>query len=387
MHSDLLARVIQVTDGSIHIVFDQDLAILCTVENFFLLLSDINALKKKHLTEREFTADDINPDCLELEDIPGVDLLVILANGSISCYQTWLFKSFLQLFREGHMAAAITFVDTPAIETLASNSTHIDNAVPTVKETPKVASDLKIPDHYIRLSDYATQHGLTTQTVYSRIATGRMKEAVKINGHIYVDSRAVYIDGRAGRKSKTIDPAGRKYNRLRGNSYKEIQEYLEGRQLFTNAVRPYIYSYEEAKYYEKHSYREVFWNGRPILIIDIQPDYYSPLHKKTNRELILEGNSPVIPGNDTYRYHIHHVGRRPGAHSPFAIIPETDHNSPELYSVFHSAPAPKKELHGKAFEAEKAALWKKYLAEILHYGSYKKIPAFNHKRGRRGSLA
>ena len=79
---------------------------------------------------------------------------------------------------------------------------------------------------------------------------------------------------------------------------------------------------------------------------------------------MLAGKAPHIPdrNKDEYIYHIHHVGQH--ATSPFAIIPEYDHNGIGLSSVFHQGSS-NSDLHGPEFELMKRTFWKNYV--IFHY--------------------
>lgn len=258
-----------------------------------------------------------------------------------------------------------------------------DNAGSDDKTLADSTTDASPKDTFITLEEFAIKHNVKERTVKEWIYRGKIKSAhCDENKRYWLDSNEPVIDRRANRKvAERNDGTGRKSVHLKGTTYADVQKYIEERGLVTSAVRPFIRVYEEIKYYENHYYHEVQWEIGSALIIDINPDYYSKSEGKTNREIIASGGSPVVPGNEGYRYHLHHIGQKPG--SPFAIIPEYDHNSAELYSIFHQGKASKEDLHDKNFEEQKRIFWKTYIDEYDRSGSYARIQYLNPKHKRK----
>ena len=236
---------------------------------------------------------------------------------------------------------------------------------------------------HITLEEYALKHNAKIQTVKEWGKKGKITSLYRDeNKQYWIDPNETPVDFRANRTvAVRNDGTGRKCVRLQGNSYTDLQKYIEERGLVTSAVRPFIRSYEEVKYYENHNYHEVKWETGSALIIDINPDYYCKIEGKTNREIIAAGGSPVVPQNEGYKYHLHHIGQK--AESPLAIIPEYDHNSTALYSAFHRGKASSEDLHDKNYEEQKDNFWKVYIKYYDQYGSYVKIPFLNPKRKRK----
>lgn len=162
-----------------------------------------------------------------------------------------------------------------------------------------------------------------------------------------------------------------------------MKKYIIEHKLFTSAVAEYIHTFKELDYYTEHNYHEVRWNGRPALIIDVNPDYRCTRDQKTNRERMLAGEAAVVPSRnkEEYKYHIHHVGQT--VNSPYVIIPEYDHNSEDLSSVLHPR-TPIEDLHDSKFNSERKQFWRTYIAEYdRNRGGYDKIPYLNPRRKRK----
>lgn len=167
-------------------------------------------------------------------------------------------------------------------------------------------------------------------------------------------------------------------NRLAGNSYLDVQRYIRDNRLFSDQVRKYIRTYEEAKYYMDNGYREVNWFGNSALIIDIDLDYFSKKHNATNRKLIAAGRSPVVPSYEDQTFDLHHVGQKKD--SPLAIIPSGIHNGQKTYSIFHSGHSSDEDLHNTAFDLQRQKFWLVYVQQNDEYGGYHKIPYVNRKK-------
>lgn len=263
---------------------------------------------------------------------------------------------------------------------LAQEGGNISGDVILKEESINPASS---KETFITLEEFAARHNVKPRAVKEWINKEKIKSVRRDeNNQYWVKSDERVMDFRANRTvEERKDGTGRKSIHLRGATYADLQKYIEERGLVTSAVRPFIRVYEEIKYYENHYYHEVQWETGSALIIDINPDYYSKTEGKTNREIIASGGSPVVPGNEGYRFHLHHIGQKP--ESPFAIIPEYDHNCAELYSVFHQGKVSKVDLHDKCYEEQKRLFWKTYIKYYDQCGSFVKIPYLNPKKKRK----
>ena len=257
----------------------------------------------------------------------------------------------------------------------------------------------KLTPNHVRLSEYAKLYDKKVGTVRGWIKENKFKSAVKSStGLWYVDKNEMPADGRAGR---TILPneKGHKHTRWKKDmSYEEVQIYIDERNLFSKVTRPYIRTVEEARWYFNHSYHEIFFSGSASdgtlyqetlfdenkstmvgLCIDIKPEYYSVKHGKTNRQLIMAGNSPVVPNDEDRIYHLHHIGQRED--SPFAILPSDIHLGSETNAIFHLSKSTDKDLHGSEFDEQRKRFWRLYLdAYDKAKGKFNKIPFYNHKK-------
>ena len=285
-------------------------------------------------------------------------------------------------YNSGDQTELSGFFQRKDIHPVEKSKAHDKNEFPSSIAAKAAPSDEKttIPEKYCTLKEYAQIHNLNIATVRAWAYQGKFKDMIRRGKNVFVNRyEEKPTDGRAGRKMD------KKAKAPKGSSYGEVQAYIEDRNIVTEAIKPYIYHTDEARYYEKKYYHEVGkpeWE-RPALIIDVDLTYYSPATKRTNKEAILAGDSPVVPDAEVYDeetgtytkvpvFHVHHIGRRKD--SPFAIIPETDHNSKEYYAIFHAAPESDEPLHTKEFEDEKKRFWENYLRLHIKYGNFQKIP-------------
>ena len=258
----------------------------------------------------------------------------------------------------------------------------IDTAKKENTKLPKKFFGAKL----VTAEEYAKIHNKAEKTVHKRIKENRFASAVLASdGNTWMlDPNEEWTDNRQHRKSTKQSAVTFK------TSYEYLQRVILHRKYCTEAIAPYIRTSDEMKYYfTKHFYHEIYWEdvGIHALIIDIFPDYISPLFGKSNREIILKDEgSPVIPnceGTDPQkapRFNLHHIGQL--HKSPFAIIPSTDHNSKEYSSVFHDRSSGD-ETHDKAFKVKKMMFWKRYLEEYdAADGEFQDIPYLNHKKDR-----
>ncbi len=259
-------------------------------------------------------------------------------------------------------------VDAPAV----SGETDKRNVHRLVTEVPK---------GFVTSQEFALLKGVKKGRVDSWISRGALEgKTIQLpNKRIYIDSTAdIPVDGRTTRTNRKETETRRSKYSKKTASYKDTQERIQEDNIVTEVIRPYISNFKEAQYYRKNNYHEVVINGKHALIIDINPEYYCERLKKTNRQLIKAGKSPVLPDDDTQHYHLHHIGQK--KESPLAIVPANDHNSKEFYSFFHPNAACEKDIHGREFEDEKKAFWLAYLQLYDdHDQNYKKIDFLNHR--------
>ncbi len=287
---------------------------------------------------------------------------------------------------ETPLCATTEIYISPALDN-SSTETTIPYVL-TPEETPEreLTSDTssEIPPNYVSIQDFAELRDVSKPTVHDWLRKGKIpcEKYIKIpSGHVYIDADVPKpVDGRSTRfkNNPEKEPRRPKYAKSRA-SYEDTQRRIQDDNIVSDAVRQYISAFEEAQYYQQHHYHEVVLNGKPALIIDINPEYYCERLGKTNRELIQAGKSPVVPSHDDQHYHLHHIGQQ--KESPLAIIPEADHNSKKLYSALHRNTNCVSDIHGKDFEEEKKAFWLAYLDLYDTYKDFKKIP-YNNKRNR-----
>ena len=270
----------------------------------------------------------------------------------------------------------------PPIAVLKSELT-IENDENALEEIyPDETTSEKSFQQYVPFEVYGPKHGVKPDTVRAWVNRGKLKSAFKDeSGRWMVDINEKPIDLRAGR---SMNSGNRKKNigikALKRMNYKEVQRWIADRNLVTANIRQFIRSYDEMKYYEKNNYHEVLWETGPAMIIDINPDYYCKSRGKTNRQIISDGGSPLVPNNEVYKYQLHHIGQKED--SPLAIIPECDHNG-QLYNVFHQGKMSEEELHDKEFQRQKQRFWEIYIEKYDEYHSFSRIPFLNSKHKRK----
>lgn len=250
----------------------------------------------------------------------------------------------------------------------------------------------------VNVYEYAKIISKSPDTVRKYIRNNLIKTATKVGNAYMIDKndRPIDFDKRSGRKRKKTGEE-KFFRRALEGSPEEVREYIKKNNYFSDEVGKYIRTYAELEYYEKHYYHEVVFNGRHCLIIDVVPEYIVPENKVPqklknkfrnepsriyrNRDLMEAGCSPVVPQNqkDQFNFHVHHVGQRP--ESPFCTLPEYDHLSKELSTVFHQG-SYSKELHGPEFEVQKSSFWKEYIRQYDVAKEFDKIPYHSPRRAR-----
>ena len=433
-----IARVILRSDGSVHIAFRDVRSIYATPKNMMELFSDPMEFIERGSQTCEDSTFQINRDRVELNDVLGLTLATVNSDKQIICDFPELFQfMFASTFSEAEMTRNLD-MSSFELETVFSdeksyllryylefsrglktsltikkniklrdevqfeilreilNSFFVEelpNAAKTVENLSKQIESLESKtmyplrghdsDRMVSVSDYARINNVCASTVYKYIRESRLTSAVKDeNGNFLLkrDEKPVSWDRRKGRKRKRSGD-GVHYKRVSNGSADDVKEHILKQKLFTNAVAPFIHTFEELDYYAKRSYHEVIWDGRPALIIDVNPDYISQKTGKRNRDLMKEGKAPVVPdrAKEEYVFHIHHVGQH--WQSPFAIIPEYDHNGKNYSAYFHPTKA-KEDLHGPEFEAAKKTFWRCYIEKYDEAKSFRAIPYLNSKHNR-----
>lgn len=233
-----------------------------------------------------------------------------------------------------------------------------------------------IPEGFIKLATYATKYDVSLTAIHCWIKKQWISPMKDSGGHWWLDGNdtpdKVRERNQAGKRVGRRAPA-----RIKGGSFEDVQKYIRDRDLFSERIRPFIRTLEEARYYAENRYREVDWWGSSALIIDVQLDYFSRRHNSTNRDLIVAGLSPVVPSQEETVFHLHHIGQRKD--SPLAIIPEKVHNSQEMYSVFHPSPAADEDLHSAAFDLQRKQFWLTYLHMCDTHSGYRNVPSQKRK--------
>lgn len=430
-----IARVLLRPDGNVHIVFRGVRAVYATASNLKALFSDpIEFIEKGSYTCKESTIE-INRKRVELEEVLGLTLASVNSDKQIICDFPELFHYlFAAKIEKGKKEGALNmkafeletvlsdeksfllrhyleftnyFKSTPAIKTNIKLREEVQSAILREiismffeDDLPKASKAISVEETFEQIemdnllstappeidkdmltcAEYAKFIDVTPQTVLNYIHNKRLKSAKK-NEHgkwlIHKDDRPIDWNLRNGRKhKKKFD--GENYRRKSTGSAADVEEHILKMRLFTAAVAPYIHTFEELDYYIKRSYHEVEFDGKPALIVDINPDYRSSITGLTNRELMRAGKAPVVPNRDKeeYVFHLHHIGQH--TTSPLATIPEYDHNSSEFSSYFHQG-KPNAELHDASFEAEKKNFWRTFLEEYDKAIEFRLIPYKNPK--------
>lgn len=255
--------------------------------------------------------------------------------------------------------------------TLCNLPTPPDSAPPRKYYMKDHAKDDCIPSHFICTNELAKKYKVDPVFVRKLNRDGKIHGLKDNLGKYWFDPKTVIekpVDRRKLKKSGStlrgpVKPP-------RGASYEEVQRYIQENGYFSDAVRPYIRTMKELDYYLNNKYREVDWYGNIALIIEVDLGYYSEKYKATNRELIIAGESPVVPNLDV-KYDLHHIGQRKD--SPLAIIPSNIHNGHETYSIFHSGDSDDN-LHNAAFAIRKQQFWSIYVHLCDEYRRYENIP-------------
>lgn len=427
--SENLARIILRPDGNVHIVFRDARSIYATAANITELFSDpIDFIYEKGYTYKDSTFE-TNRNRVGLDEVLGLTLATVTSDKQIICEFPELFqyvfsahdkkdailnmhsyklesilpdeKSFLLRYYlefTNQMTSALTikkniklrneiqyqilreilnsfFVDTlQDVESTKDLATEISNV-----ENNMLLSNTSSDSKMVSITEYARFWNLSPEYVRTCIHDNRLSSAVRLpNTRYIIDINEKLVDLRAGRKRQSQKQSSKApYKRRISGSAAEVKQYIIDHNLFSSKVADFIHTYEELDYYTDHNYHEVCFDGQIGLIIDVNPEYVSN-DGVCNRDLMLKGQSPHIPdrNKDEFVYHVHHVGQN--ALSPFAIIPEYDHNGAKLSNIFHQG-SPNADLHGPEYNAAKMNFWRNYLKYYDQAGKYEAIEFYNHR--------
>lgn len=432
-----LARVILRSGGDVHICFRGIRSIVATPNALAELFSDpIEFIEVGSHTYKESTFE-INRSRVGMDDVLGLTLATVNCDKAIVMEFPELFSAFLAARENEELKnKPLNMKSFETLEELADEKsfllryylelTSYFKALPAIKrnirlrdevqfeiireilnaffdeELPEPAPKLELAEkidqientHVLKRetkeekkqqvspAEYAEILGTRIETIYIYLRKGLIDKAEKDeDGHWHIDRDAKPVDWdlRKGRKRK---PNGEKkhYKRPQTGSAADVAEYIRHRKLFTDALAPYIHSFQECDYYTKRSYHEVCWDGRHALIIDVNPDYISTKTGIRNRDLMAAGKAPVVPQQDKeeFVFHVHHIGQH--SSSPFAVLPSFDHNGKEMSAYFHQG-TPNTELHGPEFEAMKINFWKRFLEEYDRANNrFVEIPYLNPRQ-------
>lgn len=415
MSKHLIARIIMLPNGAVHIALLSKETVNCSRNNLLEFLSDPHEFLIRNKREIKKSTCIVNPRHRYLESIPGLTLLKAYSDNSVVCRFPKLFDALfknidndsdkpfnlkehvlgLEFSDEKHflMKFFYDFTNEPRSELVVDHALQIEpdeqneimsetfntvfNSIVlhTVEETPEpqpleptIFKTLQ-DSNLITVAEYAALHDKKESTVSGWIYNKKVPHAVKQDNKWYLPKDFNPSDGRSGRIMPKRNTKGIEKYITPADSYTELQNRLKREEAISDKLREFIRSYEELSYYKKHRYCEVCWDGKPALIIDINPDYYCERLGLTNRQIIRERNeNPVVPDRDDKKYIIHHIGQK--ANSPFAIIPEDDHAAGNQIFHLHAEPGNSEALHNASFEAQKRSFWNRYLDEYDKYGTF-----------------
>ena len=432
MSKHLISRVVLLPDGTAHIALLDRQTVACTPGNLSTLLSDPYGFIEKGQFESKTSTKTVNPEHCALEHIKGLTLLRVYSDAEIVCVFPKLFHSLfgsiesspseplnltgivtsMDLSDEKHFLMKFFFDFTnetrPDLVIQRKLGVDVDVRNEVMQETfntifmhvapeenasspdtaessaPLFPSAKKSDEIYVSMREFANMHGLSYSTVYTWVRNNKLRGVKIEGGKKWINKNAsLPEDGRTGRNMPAKSAQGIKKYRTADNGFNH-QQYICDNNIVSPELGQFISSYDEIQYYERHYYREVNWDFRRALIIDIKPDYFVSELGKTNRELILSGNSPRVPGKDNEEYHIHHIGQKND--SPFAIIPGDTHI--KCSKTFHTTISKgiklenEEDVHDAQYKVLKKAFWLRYLKEYDKTGLYDDIEhtSLRHKK-------
>lgn len=241
-------------------------------------------------------------------------------------------------------------------------------------------------DGFVLIKEYASIYNVSVELVKNTIDKDLFKKVIGKGSQIKIDiheipdviRKAIKANKDKFNKAKLSEKIESKQTSINVDLYTNLadqtQEYLLRNSNYSNNIKKYIASIEEAKFYVENGYREIEFLNRSCLIVEIDLDY---VHEgKTNRDIIKSNNSPYDHLTDTI-FHVHHIGQKED--SPFAIIPEKYHIG--NHSVFHQSRSYDVD-RSNNFLHQKRALFNEYLDYIKKYGTFDKIPTVKENNNR-----
>lgn len=437
MSKHLISRVIMLPDGTAHIALLDRQTVACTPVNLSELLSDPHGFIEKGQFNSQATTKAVNPKHNALEYIGGLTLLRIYSDAEIVCVFPKLFHSLfdsigtassdpldltdlvtsMDLSDEKHflMKFFYDFTNEPRSTLCVQRKLGVDvdirneimqEAFNTIFMQVSPDEEASVPDKddtgeslfsspieedvFVSITEFANMHGVSYNTVLKWFDKGKLRGTKIENGKKLINKNTPPPEDQ--RRNRQMPPKSaqgiQKYLTAENNYdlHAATQAYIHDNQIVSPEVAEFIRTYEEVKYYERKNYHEVNWDGRRALIIDIHPDYVCKDLGLSNRELILQGKAPRVPGKDNVEYHLHHIGQK--ADSPFAIIPGNVHLS--KFQVFHSTLSTgirredEEDLHDENFTTHKRLFWRRYLEEYNKTGYFRDIPHTNLRHKKNG---
>lgn len=304
----------------------------------------------------------------------------------------------LTVLSETYEASLVPIV-IPSEENTEDNKNNEDNAVQPSNENKEGKKYPTTPDgerlytvnEAYRLMGYKYPNGL-----YSAVEAGNVGKVTLPNsrekyyipeGEVLRKQELIKLKSKIIVKQPEMDLIEKELSEIRKYAPKTIQDKIASFSGLSSEIIKCIKTMEQYNFYLNHEYKEVHWNTRTALIVDVHPEHVSKRFGISNAELMKEGNAPVIPGTDIV-YQIHHVEQ--DANAPFAIITYIDHT--EHDGEFHKKSRPLRytrdafgnyeeikqfELHDKNFRTQSKKFWKEYNDKYAAAGSFENIEGYS----------
>ncbi len=418
------ARVVLRPDGDVHIAFDSSTSIRATARAVLELFQNpMYFMEEGCLRYVETTAELCRngQKIVPLDDVLGLDLAYMTADRQIVCDFTELFGGLFSSIGTSNMDKPLNMKDMICVAAgqslsdekafllryyLEIGSFFAEKEAPIIERHIKLRDDVMlaimkiavrsfassapqrtpkpvaISDYLAKINvppapmneedansymvgttEYGKMIGVTAQQVRNMIKEELLPARKDSKGNYIVDKRAIPKDWKK-RKHKQA-----KLDNSMG-SYESVQKLIRENKYFTAAVAPYISSMTEVHLFAQ-SHREVLWDGRPALIIDIHPNYATK-DGVTNRQRIRDGKAPISPDSpDEEPFHLHHMSKR--ADAPIAIITSEDHRKHSRF--LHQAPDDP-EMDRREFQMQRISFWATYLRKYDE-GGYDAIAYLN----------
>lgn len=435
----MIARVILRSDGNVYICFEGPRAICATPETIMELVSDPIFFIEDGSNVYEDVTLQINRKRLPLTQITGLTLCTVNSDKQIMCDFPELFqfvfdgcqfeeqKSIplnMKVFEEKtvfsdekayllryYLEFTSNLAALPMIKKNIKLREKVQFAIiqeilaafwneelPKASKITDLATQIKevetdqvfqkdkpgTENNMVGKNKYAEIYDLAPQTVQNYLKKNLFKTAIKNEvGHWRIDKteHPPKWDIRQGKKRKETKRGEKCYRRTKAGSAADVEEHILKLDLFKPPVSSYIHSFEELDYYTTRYYRQVCWDGRHALIVDVNPEYKHSKTGKSNLELMKEGKPPHYAKQEWEDavWDLHHLAMRKTA--PLACIPSFDHNSKQYSKYFHQG-SPEPDIHGREWEVQKANFWRKYAEEYEKADGYRNIKYENNRRAK-----